>query len=73
MSPTVQTTKVTLTVPLAPTGTTLFAMATREKKQVFQISKEAVTLKPDMEPEAEIDIPAGTFESGELSIKVQLI
>ncbi|OWF35635.1 Ankyrin repeat protein [Mizuhopecten yessoensis] len=62
-------TKVTITVPLVPTGITYFTMASREKKQVFKISEEAVVLKPESEPEAEIDIPAGTFDSGELSIK----
>ncbi|XP_033762638.1 uncharacterized protein LOC117344099 [Pecten maximus] len=41
----------------------------RKKNKSFQLSNEAVTLKPDVEPEAEIAIPAGTFESGELSIK----
>ncbi|XP_060066970.1 uncharacterized protein LOC132547222 [Ylistrum balloti] len=44
-------------------------MASREKKQVFQLSKEAVVLKPENEPEAEIDIPAGTFDSCELLVK----
>ncbi|XP_069110540.1 uncharacterized protein [Argopecten irradians] len=64
-----QVTVVTLTVPLPPSGIYKFAMATREKKEVFKLSNEAVTLKPEVEPEAEIAIPAGTFQSAELSIK----
>ncbi|XP_033763041.1 uncharacterized protein LOC117344407 [Pecten maximus] len=52
-----------------PNKITYFAMARKEKKEVFQISDEAVTLKPEFEPEAEIDIPAGTFNSCELLVK----
>ncbi|XP_060066971.1 ankyrin repeat and protein kinase domain-containing protein 1-like [Ylistrum balloti] len=63
-----EVTKVTLTVPLT-SGFHRFAMATREKKQIVKVSKEAVVFKPEVEPEAEIDIPAGTFDSVELSIK----
>ncbi|XP_021342095.1 uncharacterized protein LOC110442700, partial [Mizuhopecten yessoensis] len=64
-----EVTTVTITVPLQPTGITNFTMASREKKQIFKISKEAVVLKPESEPEAEIDIPAGTFDSGDLVVK----
>ncbi|OWF35636.1 uncharacterized protein LOC110442698 [Mizuhopecten yessoensis] len=64
-----EVTKVTLTVPITSSGIYRFAMATREKKEVLKISNEAVILKPDVEPEAEIDIPANTFKSGELLIK----
>ncbi|XP_033762800.1 uncharacterized protein LOC117344233 [Pecten maximus] len=44
-------------------------MASRQKKEGFKISNKAVMLKPESEPEAEIDIPAGTFKSCQLLVK----
>lgn len=51
-----------------------FALALKEKEpEVFVISKEAVKIQPEAEPDAEIDIPENAFDDpGELCLKVGL-
>jgi hypothetical protein len=53
-------------------GPTQFAIASVFKKETFAISKEEVKIQPTSEPDAEIDIPKGTFETaGELQLNVR--
>lgn len=65
------TTEVTLTIKLNTRGPTQFAIASVFKKETFAISEDEVVIKPTAEPEAEIDIPKGTFEkAAELQLNV---
>jgi hypothetical protein len=42
-----------------------------EKPEVFAITNSAVTIQPQMEPEAEIEIPTNTFDTpGDLLFNV---
>lgn len=55
-------------------GPTQFAIASVFKKETFAISEDEVVIKPTAEPEAEIDIPKGTFEhAAELQLNVCLL
>ncbi|XP_033761407.1 uncharacterized protein LOC117343181 [Pecten maximus] len=65
----VKSTVIKMSITLKPDGINYFAIASREKTEVFQVSNRAVSLKPESEPEAEIDIPADAFESCELFVK----
>jgi len=66
-----QKTEITVTFKLSSSGSTRFAVSILEKKEIVAVSKEAVVIKPEAEPEAEIDIPKDTFSSaGELSLQV---
>lgn len=52
-------------------GPTQFAIASVFKKETFAISEDEVVIKPTAEPEAEIDIPKGTFDhAAELQLNV---
>lgn len=54
-------------------GPTQFAIASVFKKETFAISEDEVVIKPTAEPEAEIDIPKGTFDkAAELQLNVRL-
>lgn len=54
-------------------GPTQFAIASVFKKETFAISEDEVVIKPTAEPEAEIDIPKGTFDkAAELQLNVSL-
>ncbi|XP_048753807.2 uncharacterized protein LOC125665217 [Ostrea edulis] len=65
------TTEVLLTIKMNTKGSTQFAIASVFKKETFAISKEEVKIQPTSEPDAEIDIPKGTFETaGELQLNV---
>lgn len=64
-------TKLTVTVTIKHNSITTFMFVAVEKPEVFSVSKEAVTIQPQMEPEAEIDIPSDTFDSpGDLLFNV---
>ena len=39
-----------------------FVLVLKEVKETFLVSKEAVSIRPTLEPEAVIDIPENTFE-----------
>ncbi|XP_048753803.2 uncharacterized protein LOC125665215 isoform X3 [Ostrea edulis] len=65
------TTEVLITIKMNSKGPTQFAIASVFKKETFAISKEEVKIQPMSEPEAEIDIPKGTFATaGELQLNV---
>lgn len=65
------TTEVTLTIKMNTKGPTQFAIASVFKKETFAISEDEVVIKPTAEPEAEIDIPKGTFDhAAELQLNV---
>ena len=51
-----------------------FTIATVERKEKIKLSKEAVTLKPQISPGTQITIPENTFDDdSNLSIKVFII
>nr|XP_011419769.2 uncharacterized protein LOC105322636 isoform X3 [Crassostrea gigas] len=65
------TTEVTSTIKMNTKGPTQFAIASVFKKETFAISEDEVVIKPTAEPEAEIDIPKGTFDkAAELQLNV---
>ncbi|CAC5418670.1 unnamed protein product [Mytilus coruscus] len=64
-------TNVTVAVNIKPGAVVSFMFVTVEKPEVFSITEEAVTIQPQMEPDAEIDIPKDTFDSpGDLLFNV---
>jgi hypothetical protein len=67
-----QFTTVSLTLTLRPNKHILFAIATSEKPETFTITEEAVCIQPEMEPEAKIDIPKGTFEGTQSQLFVNV-
>ncbi|XP_062591473.1 uncharacterized protein LOC134252956, partial [Saccostrea cucullata] len=65
------TTEVLITIKMNPKGSTQFAIVSVFKKETFAISQEEVVIQPTSEPEAEIEIPKGTFEkAAELQLNV---
>ncbi|XP_052094040.1 uncharacterized protein LOC127730036 [Mytilus californianus] len=52
------------------TTSVAFYFGKQIEPEKFSIGSEAVTLKPKGEPEAEISIPKGSFESGEMSLQI---
>ncbi|XP_061185998.1 uncharacterized protein LOC133194068 [Saccostrea echinata] len=65
------TTEVIITIKMNTKGSTQFAIVSVFKKETFAISKEEVVIQPTSEPEAEIEIPKGTFDkAAELQLNV---
>lgn len=56
-------TEVTVTISIQHNAITTFMFVTLEKPEVFAITKSAVTIQPQMEPDAEIEIPQNTFDT----------
>ena len=56
-------TEVTVTISIKHNAITTFMLVTLEKPEVFAITNSAVTIQPQMEPEAEIEIPTNTFDT----------
>lgn len=53
-------------------GPTQFVIVSVFKQETFAISEEEVKIQPTSEPDAEIDIPKGTFATaGELELNVR--
>ena len=66
-----QCTEVTVTINIKHNTITTFMFVTLEKPEVFAITNSAVTIQPQMEPEAEIEIPKNTFDTpGDLLFNV---
>ncbi|XP_063421593.1 uncharacterized protein LOC134706512 [Mytilus trossulus] len=64
-------TYVTVAVNIKAGTVVSFMFVTVEKPEVFSITEQAVTIQPQMEPDAEIDIPKDTFDSpGDLLFNV---
>lgn len=67
-----QFTTLSLTLTLRSNKHILFAIVTSAKPETFTITEEAVCIQPEMEPEAEIDIPKGTFEGTQSQLLVNV-
>ncbi|CAC5418668.1 unnamed protein product [Mytilus coruscus] len=64
-------TYVIVTVNIKHGAVVTFMFVTIKKPEVFGITKRAVTIQPQLEPDAEIDIPKDTFDSpGDLLFNV---
>lgn len=66
-----QHTYVIVTINIKHGAVVTFMFVTVKKPEVFGITKRAVTIQPQLEPDAVIDIPKDTFDSpGDLLFNV---